>query len=85
METIDFNEILKLIQEKAILYFPKLLLGGLILWIGMKLANRLVNFLTKVLEKAGFDDTIRPFLVSMLSFILKGALLLIVASILGVN
>ncbi|SNR16752.1 mechanosensitive ion channel family protein [Tenacibaculum jejuense] len=85
MKTIDFDEILKLIQEKAIVYVPKLLLGGLILWIGMKLANRLINFLSKILEKAGFDDTIRPFLVSMLSFILKGALLLIVASILGVN
>lgn len=85
MNAIDFNKILNLIQEKAILYIPKLLLGGIILWIGMKLAHRLVNFLAKVLEKAGFDDTIRPFLVSMLSFILKGALLLIVASILGVN
>ncbi len=85
METIDFDNIVNLIQQKAIIYVPKLLLGGLILWIGMKLANKLVNFLAKVLEKAGFDDTIRPFLVSMFSFIIKGALLLIVASILGVN
>ncbi|WP_075342836.1 mechanosensitive ion channel family protein [Tenacibaculum agarivorans] len=85
MDNIDFNTILQLIQEKAILYVPKLLLGGLILWLGMKLVNRLMTFLGKVLEKAGFDNTIRPFLISMTGFILKGALLLVVASILGVN
>ena len=85
MDDINAEKILSLIQEKAILYIPKLLLGGLIIWIGMKLINRLVDFSSKMLEKAGFDNTIRPFLVSMINFVLKGALLLIVASILGVN
>lgn len=85
MKDINIESILRLIQEKAILYVPKLLLGGLILWIGMKLINKLVSFLEKILKKAGFDDTIRPFLVSMLNFVFKGALLLVVASILGVD
>lgn len=85
MTTINFEKILSLIQNKAIEYIPKLLLGILILWLGMKLVNKLVIFLSKTLKKAGFDDTIRPFLVSMFNFILKGALLLIIASILGVN
>ena len=85
MEDFDFDKYLALIQEKAIIYIPKLLLAGLILWVGMKLINKLVTFLSKVLEKAGFDDTIRPFLVSMLNFVFKGALLLVCASILGVN
>ena len=85
MEDFDFDKYLALIQEKAIIYIPKLLLAGLILWVGMKLINKLVTFLSKVLEKAGFDDTIRPFLVSMLNFVFKGTLLLVCASILGVN
>ncbi len=85
MENINIDSILDLIQEKAIVYIPKLLLGGLILWLGMKLIKRLISFLAKIMEKAGFDDTIRPFLVSMINFVLKGALLLIIASILGVN
>ncbi len=85
MESITLESILQFIQEKTFVYLPKLLLGGLILWVGMKLVNKLVNVLTKVLEKAGFDDTIRPFLVSLISFILKGSLLLVIASILGVN
>lgn len=85
MENIDIENIIKLIQEKAIIYIPKLLLGGIILWIGMKLIKRLVSFLAKMMEKAGFDDTIRPFLISMISFVLKGALLLTVASIFGVD
>ncbi|CAL2090835.1 mechanosensitive ion channel [Tenacibaculum sp. 190524A02b] len=85
MTSISIEKILNLIQEKAIEYIPKLLLGAIILWLGMKLANRLIAFLNKTLKKAGFDDTIRPFLVSMFNFILKGALLLVTASILGVN
>ncbi len=85
MEDVNIESILTLIQQKAIIYIPKLALGGLILWIGLKLINRLVVFSTKVLEKAGFDNTIRPFLVSLINFILKGALLLVIASIIGVN
>ena len=85
MKDINLQKVLLFVQEKAIEYVPKLLLGGLILWVGMKLINKLVLFLEKILLKAGFDDTIRPFLVSMLTFVLKGALLLVVASILGVD
>ncbi|TCI85188.1 mechanosensitive ion channel family protein [Tenacibaculum sp. M341] len=85
MKNIDIQNIISLIQQKAIIYVPKLLLGGLILWLGMKLIKRLVVVLAKVMEKAGFDDTIRPFLISMINFVLKGALLLTIASILGVN
>jgi len=85
MENIDFNKYVTLIQEKAIVYVPKLVLAGIILWVGMKIANKLIELVSKVLEKAGFDDTIRPFLVSMINFILKGAILLTCASILGVN
>ncbi len=85
MKSIDIQKIISLIQQKAIIYVPKLLLGGLILWLGMKLIKRLVIVLAKVMEKAGFDDTIRPFLISMINFVLKGALLLTIASILGVN
>lgn len=85
MKSIDVQKIINLIQQKAIIYVPKLLLGGLILWLGMKLIKRLVIVLAKVMEKAGFDDTIRPFLISMINFVLKGALLLTIASILGVN
>ena len=83
----DYNleSILKLIEEKSLLYVPKLLLGGLILWIGMRVIKKLITLLSNLLKKSGFDDTIRPFLVSMMNFVLKGALILIVASILGVN
>jgi len=85
MGDIDIQKYLTLIQDKAIIYVPKLLLAGAILWIGMKLANKLITFVSKVLEKAGFDDTIRPFLVSMINFVVKGAIILVCASILGVN
>lgn len=85
MIDIDIQDILIFTQKKALIYVPKLLLGGLILWVGMKIVIKLVSILEKVLIKAGFDDTIRPFIVSMINFALKGALLLIIASILGLN
>ena len=85
MIDIDIQDILIFTQKKALIYVPKLLLGGLILWVGMKIVIKLVSLLEKVLIKAGFDDTIRPFIVSMINFALKGALLLIIASILGLN
>ncbi len=85
MENFNIEHFLALVQKNAVQYVPKLLLAAVILWVGMKLIAKLVKFLSKVLEKAGFDNTIRPFLVSMLNFILKGALLLVCASILGVN
>lgn len=85
MTDYNLENILSLVKNKAFTYVPKLFLGGIILWVGMQVIKRLVSFLDKILIKYGFDDTIRPFLVSMLNFVLKGALLLVVASLLGVN
>ncbi len=78
----DFNKILNLLSEKAIIYVPKILIAGLVLWIGFKLVKKILILTDKAFEKV-FDDTIRPFLNSVVSFLLKALLIVIVAKIIG--
>jgi small conductance mechanosensitive channel len=85
-ETVkDFNYYLDLVTDKVITFGPKVLLGVLILWIGFKLIKKLSNILNTIFKKAGFSDTIRPFLISIIEVIFKVVLLLIVAGIVGIN
>ncbi len=79
---IDLDKILNFLSEKAILYIPKMLLGIVILWIGFKLIRKILVFTDRGLEKV-FDNTIRPFLNSVIGFLLKGVLLMVVAKIIG--
>ena len=72
-------------QDSIIKYIPKILLAALVLWIGFKIVKKLVKWIEIALEKAGFNDHIRPFLISIIDVIFKAAILLAVASILGAN
>ncbi len=85
MEEINIESIFELIKQNLFFYIPKLALGGIVLWLGMKLVEKAIQLIAKFLEKTGVDDTVRPFLVSMVGFVSRGLLLFIVASILGVN
>ncbi len=78
----DINKIMNMVSEKVIFYIPKILLAGLILWLGFKIIKKLLVFTDKAFEKV-FDDTIRPFLVSVVHFSLKALLIVIVAKIIG--
>ncbi len=75
----------QLIVDKVILYGPKVLLGLFILWIGLRLIRKVPGLLDGILKKAGFSDSLRPFLTSIVSVVLKVVLLLIVAGIIGIN
>lgn len=77
------NEYVQIAIDKAVFYLPRVVLAAIILWIGFKIVKKLVSILQKVLEKTGFSETLRPFLASTLSIILKGAVLFAIATILG--
>ncbi len=81
----DFNYYLGLAQDSVVTYVPKILLGLLILWIGFKLIKKVPRILDKALVKAGFSDSLRPFLTSIIVVILKVVLLFAVAGIIGIN
>lgn len=69
----------------AIAYAPKLLLAVVTLFIGLRIIGWVMRSLSKQLQKRNVDSTITPFLVSVLSTILKVMLLLSVASLIGIE
>ncbi|WP_041632998.1 mechanosensitive ion channel family protein [Maribacter sp. HTCC2170] len=79
------NEYIQIAIDKAVFFLPKILLAILILWIGFKVAKKLVHWVNLALEKAGFSETLRPFLSSTLSVILKGVVLFTIAMVIGAD
>ncbi len=85
MELDTVNEYLQIAIDKAVFFLPKIFLAGLILWVGFKVVKKLVKLVGIALEKTGFSETLRPFLSSTVSVILKGAVLFAIASIIGAD
>ncbi len=85
MDMSKINEYWQLALDKIVFFVPKIFLAAIILWIGFKIVKKLVGLVKKVLEKAGFSETLRPFLSSTVSILLKGAVLFIIASVIGAD
>ena len=73
------------IKTSLIFYIPKVLLAVAILWIGFKAIKKIEKIVDVSLEKVNISDTMRPFLNSLLSTVLKIVLILVAVSILGVE
>lgn len=79
------NEYLQIAIDKAIFYLPRIIIAGLILWIGFRIVKKLVQLVGAALERTGFSATLRPFLSSTVGIILKGAVLFAIATVLGAD
>ena len=79
------NEYLSVAIDKAVFFAPRLIGGAVALWIGFKLIQKFTSIMDTGFKKAGFSDTIRPFLISIVNVILKVALLMAIATILGAD
>ena len=79
------QEYLELFKNLLTEYGPRIILAIFILWIGFKLVKRVEKILDNSLKSMSVTDTIRPFLNSLLSTILKIALLLFAGSVIGVE
>jgi small conductance mechanosensitive channel len=66
-------------------YAPKVLLAIGVLVVGFWATNRIVGVIDKRLEKRGFDPSLRPFLKSLAGVLLKMAILISVATMVGVE
>lgn len=71
--------------EMAIAYAPKVIGAILTLIIGFWIVGRIVNMVSRMMEKRGVEATIRPFLTSLISVGLKVMLLLSVAGMFGIE
>jgi small conductance mechanosensitive channel len=85
MEWEKWSEYIQLGIENTIFYLPRIIGAGLILWVGFKIVKILVKWVTTLLVKSGISETLRPFLSSTTSVLLKGAVLFAIASVLGAN
>lgn len=71
--------------EMAVAYAPKLVLAIVALLIGLWIINNVVRLIGKAIDRQGIDRDVRPFLTSLVSVILKVALLLSIAGIVGIE
>jgi len=71
--------------EMAIQYTPKILLALLTLLIGLKIIKGIINLTDKIFERNKVDPTLRPFVGSLLSWVLKIMLFISIASMVGIQ
>lgn len=69
----------------AVAYAPKVLLAILTLIIGLKIITWITNLLQKTLRNRHVDESIIPFLGSIVSVLLKVVLLITIAGMFGVE
>ena len=76
----------QLALQTTIEFAPKLLLAGLVLWIGTNIAGRVSGWVQKTTTSSGkIDTTLGNFFASIVRYALLGAVILTAVSILGVN
>ena len=79
-------DIMAFLQGESFLTALKSLGLAIAVWIiGSIVINKVVALIAKSMEKANFDVSLRPFLVSMIGVLLKVLLMLAVASTLGME
>ena len=85
MEWEQLDQYFQIAVDKAVFYLPRIIAAGFILWIGFKIVKKIVAWISAALKRTGFSETLRPFLSSTVSVLLKGAVLFVIASVLGAD
>lgn len=75
---------MKTITDLLVIWVPRLALAIIILIIGLWLISKLVHIAKKAMSRRGLDETVRPFLASILSITLKILLFISIAGLFGV-
>ncbi len=80
----DTNQLTAWLQEFLLNYGPKLLGALLVLFVGLRIIAYIASLSEKMMKKSGVDDSLRPFLRTMISTALKVLLVISVMSMLGI-
>ena len=75
------NKIINWVTTEGI----KLVIWLFLLWIGWKLAKRVVNIMNKTLEKRNVDETVRSFLDTFVEVVLKGIVIYVFLDQVGIK
>lgn len=70
--------------DYVITYSPKILLALLVLLVGLRIISWIGKLINKGMESRGTDKTLRPFLISLLTWILKAMLFISVIQMIGI-
>lgn len=82
---MDITSSLQNLYDQAVLYAPKLVMAILTIIIGFWIANRIGRVISSALDKRGSDETLKNFLNSLVSTLLKVVVLISAASRLGIE
>ena len=66
-------------------YAPQVLMAIVVLIIGLWIINRLVSVVSKMMKKRGMDESLQPFIKSLMGIGLKAMLLISVAGMVGIE
>lgn len=81
----EADSFLHKIGQLALVYGPRILIGFLLIYIGFKVVNRFIKTMDKGLINSNFDKDLRPFLLGILSVIIKSVLVISAAGIMGIE
>jgi len=82
----DLDTVMTFLQSESFISALKSLGLAILVWIiGSMVIGRMTSFLTNYMEKVKMDESLRPFLSSLVSVLMKVMLLLAVASTLGME
>ncbi len=82
---MDFTDSLSDLPQLFMQHLPKIAMAVLTLVIGLWIVGWITRLLENAMQKRGFDQTIRPFLASLVNVGLKVMLLLSIAGMFGVE
>lgn len=85
MESINLEAYILRLQDWATEFVPKFLLALLIIWIGLKIVKRISKLVRAALQKAAIEVEIEAFLCSLIDICLKVIVVLIGASVVGIE
>ncbi len=85
METEQLNAYLQTAMNMVIEYAPKVVMAIVILFIGIRIINKLVSLAIKTMQRNGLGADLTPFLGSIAGIGLKIMLMFTVAGILGID
>lgn len=81
----NFDEILNNSWDLIITYGGRMLLALIVLIVGLAIVKRIVKAFRKGMNKRGVDESLSPFLSSLVGALLKVMLVISIASMLGIE
>jgi small conductance mechanosensitive channel len=84
MESIDVNKYVEMAKQFVVEYGLKVVLAVIVLIVGLMIIKSIVNAAARMMEKRDVDASLRPFLKSMISVLLKVVLFISVIQMVGI-